>query len=94
MHLSDEDEEDDDGGDAAHQAGDSLLSIVNTRGRRKDEKRKISTAFWMPTERYWCGYPSSSISTGVRMWTHVRAMEDGNSFILCLLSLWQRTGRW
>jgi hypothetical protein len=25
MHLSDEDEEDDDGGDAAHQAGDSLL---------------------------------------------------------------------
>jgi hypothetical protein len=28
MHLSDEDEEDDDG-DAAHQAGDSLLSIVN-----------------------------------------------------------------
>jgi hypothetical protein len=40
MHLSDEDEEDDDGGDAAHQAGDSLLSIVNTRGRRKDEKRK------------------------------------------------------
>jgi hypothetical protein len=25
-------------------------SIVNTRGRRKDEeKRKISTAFWMPT---------------------------------------------
>jgi hypothetical protein len=39
MHLSDEDEEDDDG-DAAHQAGDSLLSIVNTRGRRKDEEKR------------------------------------------------------
>jgi hypothetical protein len=72
-----------------------LLSIVNTRGRRKDEEKENLDSILMPTElRYWCGYPSSSISTGVRMWTHVRAMEDGNSFILCLLSLWQRTGRW
>jgi hypothetical protein len=94
MHLSDEDEEDDDGGDAAHQAGDSLLSIVNTRGRRKDEAEKSRQHFGCQR--------SCAIGAAIIINKHRSENVDpcasygGRQFVhsLCLLSLWQRTGRW